>query len=44
MARHPIAGSRVGAAFTLALLAASSRRWFRRAVIALINALKGVGG
>jgi hypothetical protein len=44
MARHPIAGSCAGAAFTLALLAASSHRWFRRAVIGLINAGKAVGG
>jgi hypothetical protein len=44
MARHPIAGSRAGAAFTLALLAASSRRWFRRVVIGLINVLRVVGG
>jgi hypothetical protein len=44
MARHLIAGSRAGVAFTLALLAASSHRWFRRAVIAVINAGRVVGG
>jgi hypothetical protein len=41
---HPIARSRAGAAFTLALLAASSHRWLRRALKAVINAGRAVGG
>ncbi len=42
--RHPIAGSRASAAFTLATAAAFSRSWLRRAVRAVLNAGSALGG
>jgi hypothetical protein len=44
MARHLVAGSRASAAFTLSLTAASTRKWFRRSVNLLIDALSFLGG
>jgi hypothetical protein len=44
MARHPVAGSRVCAIASLSLSAASTRKWFRRNVNLLIDALGFFGG